>query len=196
MLCVSISADGRRVVSGSYDKTVRIWNADTHEQIGEVPVEHSRAVDYVSESNDGCHIVYRCYYDDNRIIWNSENRAIVWNSEKAEVGSQNDVTDEGKHSETDTTDGEDAFENEITNDEAEKIIRSCGHHTPHLWPESFPAYSSELYCDNESAYSNLDGEKTLIADNIHFLWTYNAEKKVFAARTLSGSVAICRFVTK
>ncbi len=152
MYCVSFSADGRRVVSGSEDETVRIWSAGTQKQIGEDTVGAFKTIHCVSESADGCHIVSR----DSRktIIWKRENRAIVWKSESDERSSQNGVTDEGKHSEADTTDGEDAFENEITNDEAEEIIRSCGQHTARLWPESFPAYSAELYCDDGSAYSN------------------------------------------
>ncbi len=84
-----------------------------------------------------------------------------------------------------------------------KIFRSCGQHTPHLWPNSFPAYSSELYCDDDggSAYSNLDGEKTLIADNIiadgiGSLWTYHTERKIPAVGLESGAVAMCKFITK
>ncbi len=78
--------------------------------------------------------------------------------------------------EADTTDGENAFENEITGDEAAKIIRSCCQHTPHLRPHSFPAYSTELYCDDGSAYTDLDGEESWIADNIGWCWTLQKRK--------------------
>ncbi len=140
-------------------------------------------------------------YGGATIIWKRENRAIAWESKNIKCASQTDVTDEQKRSETDTADGKDAFENEITSDEAEKIIRRCGQHTRHLWPHSFPAYSSELYCDGRSAYSNLDGEKTLIADNIpdknsYCPWTNHTERKVLASGKKSGAVAICKFITR
>ncbi len=156
--CVSFSADGRRVLSGSWDETVRIWNADTHEQIGEALRGHSETIGCVSESADGCHIVSRDD-DGTTIIWKSENRAIVWKSKNSERASQIDVTGEEKRSERHSTDEEDALVNEIINDEAEKIIRNCGQHSPHLWPNSFPAYAAELYCDDGYAYSNLEGKK-------------------------------------
>ncbi len=108
---------------------------------------------------DGRHIVSR---DEggNTIIWSRENRAILWQSKNIERDYQNDVTDEENGSDKDSSDGVRAFENEIADEEAETIIRSCGQQTPHLWPNSFPSYSAELYCEEGSAYSNLDGEKT------------------------------------
>ncbi len=197
MYCVSFSADARRVVSGSADRTIRIWNADAHELIGEALLGYSNLVFCVSESADGCHILSRDS-DGITIIRKCENRSIVWKSKNNEQDFQNDVTDVDKRSETNTTDGEDAFENEITNDEAEMIIRSCGQQTPHLWPDSFLAYSAELYCDNddESAYSNFNGENTLIAASVGFHWTYHIERKVLAVGQRSGAVAICKFINK
>ncbi len=102
--CVSFSSDGCRVVSGSCDNAVRIWNADTHEQMGEALQGHCSAVECVSESADGRHVVSTdC--NGNTIIWNSENRAIFWKSTTVERDSQNEVTDEQNVSEENTTDG-------------------------------------------------------------------------------------------
>ncbi len=70
-------------------------------------------------------------------------------SRNIERASQNDVTDKENRPEADTSHREDAFQNEITGDEAEKIIRSFGQHTTHLWPHCFPAYSSE-FVDQQS----------------------------------------------
>lgn len=42
-------------------------------------------------------------------------------------------------------------------------------------------------------YSNLLGEKTLIADT-RGCWAYNVRKKVFASGLDSGAVAICKFM--
>ncbi len=105
MECVSFSSDGRRVVSGSSDKTVQIWNAETQEQVGEALQGHSTDVECVSESADGRHIVSR---DEggNTIIWSRENRGdFCGNRKKIERDSQNDVTDEENGSEKDSTDG-------------------------------------------------------------------------------------------
>ncbi len=191
--CVSFSADGRRVVSGSLDTTVRIWNPHTTEQIGEPLRGHSLPVGCVSESADGCRIVSRDI-DRVTIIWKRENRAIVWKSENVERATQNDISEEEKDSETDAAHSKDTFENEITNDEAEKIIRSCGEHTPRLWPKSFPVYSAELNCDGESAYSILEGKEALIAANLSPCWAYHSDKKVLVAGLRSGAVAISKFI--
>ncbi len=69
----------------------------------------------------------------------------------------------------------------ITSAEAEKIIRSCGRRTSHLWPNYFRTYSAELYCDRNSAYSNLDGRKTWIAENASLIWAFNTDKEVLTA---------------
>ncbi len=54
---------------------------------------------------------------------------------------------------------------------------------PHLWPDSFRTYSSEIYFDVDDgfAYSDLHGEKTLISDEPSYCWTYNTERKILAA---------------
>ncbi len=127
--CVSFSADGRRAVSGSRDGTVRIWNAGTRQQIGEALSGHSSPARRVSESADGCHIVSQ-HCDGITVIREREDKAIVWKSKNIEHASQGDATYEQTGSDTDTTDAEtddtdweDAFENEIASDEAEETIQ-------------------------------------------------------------------------
>ncbi len=155
------------------NKTVRIWNVSTHKQIGEALRGHPSTVICVSESADGCHIVSR---DDrgSTIVWNHEKRAIVWKSAHEEDGSANNISD----------------------DEAEWSSAAAASRLPILWPDSFPPYTAELYCDGECAYSNVEGEITLMADNLRGNWTYNAEGKLLAAGLPSGAVAICKLITK
>ncbi len=129
----SFSSCGRHVVSGYSDTNVRVWNASTHERIGEALHGNSESVGCVSESADGRHITSGDAYN-TIIIWEREARAIVWKSKNVECPSQSNATDYENGSGTDAGDGKDASENEITNDEAEAIIRSCGQGTPHLWP--------------------------------------------------------------
>ncbi len=113
-----------------------------------------------------------------------------------EHDSRKSVTGEENGWEKDSADEVRGFENEVADDEAETIMRSCGQQTPHLWPNSFPAYSAEVYFNGSSAYSNLDGEDILIADIQANRWTYHTEGKVLAAALSFGAVAICKFITK
>jgi len=65
---VAFSQDGSQVVSGSYDKTVRIWNVTT----GEVEAElkgHTNKVTSVAFSQDGSRVVSGSY-DRTVRIWN------------------------------------------------------------------------------------------------------------------------------
>ena len=57
VLSVSFSPDGTRIVSGSSDKTVRIWDAASGVPIGEPLQGHSRSVSSVSFSPDSTRIV-------------------------------------------------------------------------------------------------------------------------------------------
>jgi WD40 repeat protein len=66
---VAFSNDGSRVVSGSYDRSVRIWNAVTGEC--EVVLEgHSDLVTSVAFSNDGSRVVSGSW-DKSVRIWNA-----------------------------------------------------------------------------------------------------------------------------
>ena len=54
---VSFSPDGRRVVSGGDDQTVRLWDVQTGEAIGEPWQKHSGSVSDVTFSPDGKQVV-------------------------------------------------------------------------------------------------------------------------------------------
>ncbi len=117
-------------MSGGFDKSVRMWNAATREQIGDPLIGHTGWVMSVAESSDGRFVVSR---DENAetFVWDRDSRVIVWRSDDAN--------------------------STMTNDEAESVIRSCGHETPHLWPSCFPEYSAEIYCEEYAVYSNVVG---------------------------------------
>ena len=54
---VAFSPDGKHIVSGSWDKTVRVWDAHTGQSIMDPLKGHDREVTSVAFSPDGRHIV-------------------------------------------------------------------------------------------------------------------------------------------
>ena len=56
LTCVAWSPDGTRIVSGSYDRSIQIWNAATGEHISSYQ-GHSDEVRTVAWSKDGTRIV-------------------------------------------------------------------------------------------------------------------------------------------
>ncbi|KIK14898.1 hypothetical protein PISMIDRAFT_342730 [Pisolithus microcarpus 441] len=72
---VGFSSDGKRIVSGSSDKTVRIWDAGRGVQIGGPLEGHTHWVNSVGFSSDGKRIVSGSY-DKTLRIWDAEKR--VW----------------------------------------------------------------------------------------------------------------------
>ncbi|KAG8769671.1 hypothetical protein FRC20_006954, partial [Serendipita sp. 405] len=65
---VAYSPDGRRIISGSVDKTIRLWDAQTGAAVGEPLEGYTTDISDVSYSPDGHHIVYGS--DDDTIrIW-------------------------------------------------------------------------------------------------------------------------------
>ncbi|CCM06010.1 uncharacterized protein FIBRA_08253 [Fibroporia radiculosa] len=74
-MSVSISHDGRRIVSGSEDRTVRVWDAYMGQQLGKPLESHTDSIMSVAISHDG-----------RRIASGSNDRTIrVWD---ADMGRQ------------------------------------------------------------------------------------------------------------
>ena len=82
------SRDGRRLFSGSYDKTIRCWNANTGIQIGYSWTGHNEGITSLSLSPDGS-ILASGSLDDTIRFWNAttgdpigqplRHRSLVWN---------------------------------------------------------------------------------------------------------------------
>ena len=68
---VAVSPDGRRIVSGGADGTVRIWDADTHQQVGAPLTGHTEPVVSVAFSPDGRRIVSGSF-DKTVRIWDAD----------------------------------------------------------------------------------------------------------------------------
>ncbi len=119
----SFSSDGLRIASGSRDKTVRLWSVQTHQEIGDPFQGHTRQVYWACESPKGMFLV-SADTSPETIIWDRRCRAILWRSAKDDADANNT----------------------ISNIDTERIIRSCGRLTPHLWPSCLPEYTADLYC--------------------------------------------------
>ena len=73
-MSVAYSPDGQRIISGSYDKTIRIWDAETSAAVGKPLEGHSGWVESVAYSPDGQHIISGS--EDKTIrIWDAETGA-------------------------------------------------------------------------------------------------------------------------
>ncbi|KAJ7101983.1 quinon protein alcohol dehydrogenase-like superfamily [Mycena epipterygia] len=75
VLSVVFSTDGRRIVSGSYDKTIRVWDSETGGLVGEFE-GHTKGVWCVAVSSDGKWIVSGSA-DATIRVWDSENGALA-----------------------------------------------------------------------------------------------------------------------
>ncbi|EPQ54783.1 hypothetical protein GLOTRDRAFT_42827 [Gloeophyllum trabeum ATCC 11539] len=73
---VAFSPDGKYIASGSDDKTIRVWNAQTREPVGEPLTGHGDLVNSVAFSPDGKYIASGS--DDKTIrVWNAQTREPV-----------------------------------------------------------------------------------------------------------------------
>ncbi|CDF36609.1 WD40-repeat containing protein [Chondrus crispus] len=84
--CVAMSGDGRRVVSGSFDKSVRVWDVETGAQVGEALVGHMGWVLSVAMSGDGRRVVSGSF-DKSVRVWDVETGAQVGEALVGHMGS-------------------------------------------------------------------------------------------------------------
>ena len=70
VLSVAYSPDGTKIISGSGDKTIKIWEANTGECLKTLK-GHSETIFSVAYSSDGTKII-SCSYDETIKIWGEE----------------------------------------------------------------------------------------------------------------------------
>src|SRR5258706_15638863 len=76
VLSVAYSPDGRHIISGSHDYTIRTWDAKTGAPVGDPLKGHTRSVMSVAYSPDGRHIISGSH--DNTIrTWDADAGAAV-----------------------------------------------------------------------------------------------------------------------
>ena len=77
-MSVAYSPDGRHIISGSSDHTIRIWDAKTGTPVGDPLVGHTELVSSVAYSPNGRHIISGSH-DHTIRIWDAETGASVGN---------------------------------------------------------------------------------------------------------------------
>jgi WD40 repeat protein len=78
---VSFSPEGNRIVSGSEDKTLRLWNVKTGGAIGEPLIGHTGGIWSAAFSPGGTSIVSGSW-DSTVRVWNVETAAAVGEQSK------------------------------------------------------------------------------------------------------------------
>jgi len=118
---VAYSPDGQHIISGSFDKTIRIWNAETGSAVGKPLEGHTGWVSSVAYSPDGQHIVSGSG-DETIRIWNAGTGSAVGKPLEGHTDSVSSVaySPDGQH-----------------------IISGCSDRAIHLW-DSFPQIPSRF----------------------------------------------------
>ena len=117
---MAFSPDGHRIVSGSLDKTVRVWDADTGQPVGP-PITGPDRVTSVAFSPDGKRIASGT--DDNTVqLWNIESGQPVGPPLTGHTGAVNSV----------------AF-----SPDGQRIVSGSADHTLRLWP-AYPDPASAM----------------------------------------------------
>ena len=76
---VAISLDGKTAVSGSRDKSVRVWDAQSGAAVGGPLLGHARDVACVAVSADG-RVVVSGSWDETIRVWDAESGAAIGNA--------------------------------------------------------------------------------------------------------------------
>ncbi|KAH7906315.1 WD40-repeat-containing domain protein [Hygrophoropsis aurantiaca] len=82
VVSVAYFSDGERIISGSFDKTVRIWNVETQKQEGD-SMMHDFLVTHMALSPDGRTLVSS---GTGVVFWDLESRTMIWKKEREEAG--------------------------------------------------------------------------------------------------------------
>jgi hypothetical protein len=148
---VQFSPDGRRVVTSSWDKTARLWDAATGKPLGE-PMRHAGSVYSAQFSPDGQKVVTA----------SADQTARLWNAATGEPIGQPMKHEDGVHSAQFSPDGR-------------RVVTMCGDNTVRLWDAATGDLLSESMQHESSVHSaqfSPDGQRVLTAsgDQTARLW--------------------------
>ena len=95
---VAFSPDGRHILSGSWDWTIQVWDAQTGGQVGNPLQGHTSSVNSVAFSPDGRHIVSGSW-DHTIRVWDAQTGGQVGNPLQGHTEEVNSVafSPDGRH---------------------------------------------------------------------------------------------------
>jgi len=174
VLAVAYSPNGRGIISGSIDKTIRIWDAETGAAIGKPLNGHTGSVQSVTYSPNGRHIISGSM-DTTIRIWDAKTGAAVGKPLEGHTESVQSVTysPDGQYiifgsvdrtfrirdAETGTAVGRPleghtwAVYSVAYSPDGRHIVSGSGDHTIHIW-DSFLEVSAQLPSSSDPMHTN------------------------------------------
>ncbi|KAE9386560.1 WD40 repeat-like protein [Gymnopus androsaceus JB14] len=173
---VAFSPDGKRIVSGSDDHSVCIWNAGTGMIIGEPLQGHTSWVNSVAFSPDGKRIVSGSY-DCTVCIWNAETGIIIGEPLQGHTSWVNSVSfsPDGKR---------------IVSGFSDHVVCIWNAETGMIIGEPLQGHTSWVY----SVAFSPDGKRIVSGSSDHTVCIWNAETGMIIGEPLQGHTDYVRSV--
>ncbi len=164
----SFSPDGKRIVAASADKTIRIWDAETGQQIGQPLEGHTEGVESTSFSPDG-----------KRIVSSSADKTIrIWNTETGQqIGQPLEGHTAWVHSASFSPDGK-----RIVSASDDKTIRIWDAETGHQVGQPLEGHTDDVF----SASFSPDGKRIVSASWDKSIRIWDAETGLQIGQPLEG----------
>jgi len=165
---VSYSPNGARVITGSSDHTIRIWDAESGVVVGEPLTGHNGSVNSVAYTPDGRHIISGSH-DHTIRIWDAKTGAPVGDPLKGHTGSVTSVaySPDGRH-----------------------IISGSSDHTIRIWDAKTGAPVGDPLKGHTSSVTSVayspDGRHIISGSWDHTIRIWDAETGTAAGEPLAG----------
>ena len=190
---VSFSPDGSKVVTGSDDNTIRVWNSNTGDELLEI--ELTVEVNSVSFSPDGRRVVSGS--DDGTVrVWNILGSYRVWNSTSGELLKTLEGHTSGVSSVAFSPNGRrvvsGSYDNTVRvwNASSGECVLTLVGHTDRVWSVSFSPDGSKIVSgsgDKTVRVWDYWAETELVRLDGHMHWVMSVSFSPDGSRIVSGS---------